>query len=126
MEFFRIVDIALSEGEIQDKIQNDRIADVNPEIVVLQAEKDFAQIGCLWGEFTLRRDKIKGGIRYSMLDCPNALAWTITTGYPPALKKLVIHLTINRKRKNSVFVEEINEFLSSWVQGLEAYFGNKV
>jgi len=33
-----------------------------------------------WGEFQLRRDPIKGGVRYSMSDCPNALAWTITTG----------------------------------------------
>ena len=36
-------------------------------------------IGGMWGEFTLRRDQIMGGVRFSMLDCPNALAFTITS-----------------------------------------------
>jgi hypothetical protein len=44
-----------------------------------------------------------------MLDCPNALAWTVTTGYPPARDKLVVHLTINRERKQDEFLEEIRQ-----------------
>lgn len=80
------------------------------------------KVGCLWGEFTLRRDKIKGGIRYSMLECPNALAWTITTGYPPAREKVVIHLTINREKKKKEFVDEINEFLDGWEAGMKIFF----
>lgn len=122
MEFFRIVDISISESEIQEKIKNAHLAEINPEIIVLSEDKDLVKIGCLWGEFTLRWDAIKGGIRYAMLDCPNALAWTVTTGYPPARDKAIIHLTINREQKGPEFVEEINEFIDSWEQGLLAYF----
>lgn len=125
MEFFKIVDISISEAEIIEKIINPLLSDINPEIIVLNVDNDLVKIGSLWGEFTLRRDVINGGLRFGMLECPNALAWTLTTGYPPARDKLVIHLTINRERKAPEFVEEINEFVDSWKEGLEAYFKTK-
>jgi len=70
-----------------------------------------AKIGSLWGEFTLARQDIKGGLRFSLLECPNALTWTITTGYEPAPDAIIVHLTINRMEKDQEFLEEIKEFL---------------
>ncbi len=122
MEFFKIVNIQTSESVIKERIQNSYLSDIYPDIVILNATEEVVQIGCIWGEFTIRRDEIKGGIRYSMLDCPNALAWTITTGYPPARDKIVIHLTINRQRKQQQFIDEINEFLDGWEEGLLDFF----
>jgi len=49
----------------------------------------------LWGEFLMSYSKINGGIRFSLLSCPNALTWTITTGNPPESNKIVLHCTIN-------------------------------
>ncbi|HSH20981.1 MAG TPA: hypothetical protein VLA03_11035 [Draconibacterium sp.] len=122
MEFFRIVNVKTSETEIQSRIKANAIPEINPEIVLLNENKDVFQIGCIWGEFTIRRDEIKGGVRFSMLDCPNALSWTITTGYPPDREKVIIHLTINRLQKDQEFVDEINEFIDSWVKGIENHF----
>lgn len=122
MEFFRVINIEISEAEIQEKIRNLILSEIDSDIIVLDGNDDFVKIGCLWGEFTLRRDKIKGGIRYSMLECPNALAWSITTGYPPAREKVVIHLTINREKKKKEFVDEINEFLDGWEAGMKIFF----
>lgn len=122
MEFFRVINIEISEAEIQEKIRNLILSEIDSDIIVLDGNDDFVKIGCLWGEFTLRRDKIKGGIRYSMLECPNALAWSITTGYPPAREKVVIHLTINREKKQKEFVDEINEFLDGWEAGMKIFF----
>ena len=76
----------------------------------------------MWGEFTVRRDEIMGGVRFSMLNCPNALAWTITTGYPPAREKIIVHLTINRERKQEEFVEEIKLFLEDIGNGIASFF----
>ena len=67
----------------------------------------------------------KGGVRFTLLDCPNALAWTITTGYPPARDKVLIHATINRERKHEEFVEEIHDFLNDWEKGLIGSFNSK-
>ncbi len=60
----------------------------------------------------------KAGVRFTLLDCPNALSWTITTGFSPEKNKIVVHCTINRTEKPTEFIEEINEFLNEWEAGL--------
>lgn len=96
MEFFRMVDIAVTEKTIQEELTLGKLEE--------------------W-------DHIMGGIRFSMLNCPNALAWTITTGYPPARDKIVLHLTINRGRKQKEIVDEIHLFLEdlykAWGDNIE-------
>ena len=62
------------------------------------------------------------GIRFSLLECPNALCWTITTGYPPDSESIIIHLTINRQEKNEEFIEEISEFLDDLCVNLKHFF----
>ena len=76
----------------------------------------------LWGEFVISYDKINGGIRFTLVDCPNALSWTITTGYPPERNKIVLHATINRTQKPDEFIEEIIEFLDEWETGINSNF----
>lgn len=123
MEFFRIVDIKSTEQELKDKLNLQNLEDFCLSSFPLENGNEVCKIGGMWGEFTLRRDEIMGGVRFSMLDCPNAFAWTITTGYPPARDGLVIHLTINRTRKQEEFVEEINQFLDDLENGLKQFFG---
>lgn len=118
MEYFEIVDVNTTEELIQKKIDLPHLESFCESIFPLDEGEDICSIGGMWGEFTLRRDKIMGGVRFSMLDCPNALAWTITTGYPPARDKLVVHLTINRERKQQDFVDEIKHFLEDLRAGL--------
>jgi hypothetical protein len=120
MEFFRIAEINTCEQEIQDLLQLQDLESFCESVFPLDDGTEECTIGGMWGEFTLRRDKIMGGVRFSMLDCPNALAWTVTAGFPPDREKVVIHLTINRTRKQEEFVEEINHFLDDLVKGLEA------
>ena len=93
-------------------------------MVLLDGENDVFKIGSFWGEFMLRRDEIMGGVRFSMLDCPNAIAWTITTGYPPHRNKIIIHLTLNRLEKPKEFIAEINELLDGWAKGLKKFYAN--
>ena len=122
MEFFEIAEVGTSEKNIQEKLTLGKLEEYCESIFPLDEGSDQCLTGGIWGEFTLRRDLIMGGVRFSMLDCPNALAWTITTGYPPARDKLVLHLTINRTRKQAEFVEEIHLFLKDLKKGLESYF----
>ncbi len=122
MEFFEIAEVGTSEKNIQEKLTLGKLEEYCESIFPLDEGSDQCLTGGIWGEFTLRRDLIMGGVRFSMLDCPNALAWTITTGYPPARDKMVLHLTINRTRKQAEFVEEIHLFLKDLKKGLESYF----
>lgn len=122
MEFFKIIDSKASEEEIQKKITPKTIENFTETMLYLNALEDGFLGATLWGEFNISYHKIKGGVRFTLLDCPNALSWTITTGYPPSREAIVLHCTINRTQKAPEFVEEIEEFLEEWETGLLANF----
>ncbi|MDP3313159.1 hypothetical protein [Lutibacter sp.] len=122
MEFFRIIDKQVSEKIIQDNINPQRLEDFTESMFLLEDLNNNFLGGTLWGEFNISYDKINGGVRFTLLDCPNALSWTITTGFPPERNKIVMHATINRTQKATEFIDEIQEFLDEWEQGLRAQF----
>ena len=112
MEFFRIVNVKTTEHAIQERIQLNNLDAISNELFSLnKPEGNEVPIGGIWGEFTLSRTTIKGGLRFALLECPNALCWTLTTGYPPDRDSIVIHLTINRQQKQQEFIDEIEAFL---------------
>lgn len=115
MEFFYIVDSPSTEEKIRTKLSLKNLNQFSDQMFLLDQPmaKDLAQIGSVWGTFNLRRDEIKGGLRFALEECPNALCWTVTTGYPPAPDSMVLHLTINRKEIAQDFQEEIEEFLEN-------------
>jgi len=122
MEFFRILKVHTLESDIQTALILENLSSMSNEIFVIgNQDKKEADIGGIWGEFTLTRSEIKGGLRFSLLECPNALAWTITTGFPPDPKSIIIHLTINRQEKESSFIEEIEEFLDDHIDCLTKF-----
>ncbi len=112
MEFFRIIDISTTQEQITELLALKNLETISSQLFsIAEPKEDQVEIGSLWGEFTLSRIEIKGGVRFSLLECPNALTWTITTGYPPAPESVVIYLTVNRKELEQEFIEEIEEFL---------------
>ena len=118
MEFFKIVDKRITEAIIQDKISLKKLEDFTESMFLIEEVGNDYSCGTLWGEFLVSYNKIKGGVRFTLLDCPNALQWTITTGFPPEENKIVLHLTINRNQISSAFTEEIQDFLNEWSTGL--------
>lgn len=60
-----------------------------------------------------------GGVRFWVPDCPNALAWTVTTGYPPYPERIVIHATINRTDHNREFIDATVALMKTLKNGLE-------
>jgi len=118
MEFFRIIDKQVTETIIQDKIHPESVENFTETMLFFEnVGNNFSGV-TLWGEFMISYDKIKGGVRFTLLDCPNGLSWTITTGYPPERNKIMLHSTINRTQKPDEFIEEINEFMDEWVDGI--------
>ena len=122
MEFFEVIDKQVSEAIIQEKVTPKTLEKFTESMFLLETIGNDCSCGTLWGEFLVSYHKIKGGVRFALLNCPNALQWTITTGFPPEINKIVIHLTINRNQKPTEFVEEIQEFLDEWINGLTNQF----
>ena len=122
MEYFKIINVKTSEEEIQTKITPKKVEEFTETMLYLNNTENGFLGATLWGEFTISYHKIKGGVRFTLLDCPNALSWTITTGYPPNREAIVLHCTINRTQKAPEFIEEIEEFLEEWETGLAENF----
>jgi hypothetical protein len=120
MEFFRIIDVSTTEEVIQKTFEMTNLALLSSQLFLLEAVNDEkAEIGSFWGEFTLRRTVVKGGLRFALSECPNALAWTITTGYEPSPGSVILHLTINRTQKDDEFIEELNDFMDDQVEKIK-------
>jgi len=126
MEFFRIIKVKTEDKCIQDELTIENLELISNEIFVIGDQNiREAHIGGIWGEFTLTRDLIRGGLRFALVECPNALTWTITTGLSPDSDVIVIHLTINRQEQKESFIEEIDEFLDDQCVCIQDYFNNK-
>ncbi len=118
MEFFRIIDKQVAQNVIQDKIHPKSLEKFTETMLFIEKnDQDFNGL-TLWGDFLISYDKINGGVRFTLKDCPNGLSWTITTGYPPERNKIVLHSTINRTQKPDEFIEEIKEFMDEWEAGI--------
>ncbi|MFK5957666.1 MAG: hypothetical protein QM495_02230 [Lutibacter sp.] len=122
MEFFRIIDKQTTEELIQEKINPKNLENFTESMFFLEENNNNFNGATLWGGFVISYDKINGGVRFTLLDCPNALSWTITTGFPPERNKIILHCTINRTQKPDEFIEEIDEFLDEWETGLKSNF----
>ena len=125
MEFFAVVHIETTPETLQ-KLTVRKLTQYCSDIdKVLHIENDnSADVYCVWGEFTVHRQIINGGVRFSLPNCPNALAWTITTGFEPEPGEVVIHGTINRTEHDADFIESIQLFIQSWKVGLENNLAN--
>ena len=122
MEFFKIINKQSSEEIIQEKITPDTLEKFTESMFLIENfESDFSG-GTLWGEFLMSYNKINGGVRFALLDCPNALQWTITTGFLPERNKIVLHATINQTQKSTEFLEEVEDFMNEWEAGLISEF----
>jgi len=118
MEYFRIIPKRATEKSIQQRITPQTVAEFTETMSFLKSVGPNFTGMTLWGDFTISYHHINGGVRFCLLECPNALTWTITTGYPPAADQIVIHSTINRVEKEEEFIEEHKEFLDEWEEGL--------
>lgn len=125
MEFFRIIKVKTQDKTIQVELTIENLERISNEIFVIGNQSNTeADIGGVWGEFTLTRALIRGGLRFALVECPNALTWTITTGLNPDPNVIVIHLTINRQEQKESFIEEIDEFLDDQSVCLQDYFNS--
>lgn len=119
MEFFTTTTARATEAQLQQRLTIDSLAEHCGAIdAVLHADGDAGEIWCLWGQFRVHREPIRGGVRFTLPRCPNALAWTLTAG-TEAPERIIVHCTINRTEHDPDFIESIELFVEDWRAGLE-------
>jgi hypothetical protein len=116
MEFFAAVPIPFSTQALQHRLTIDRLPDWCASIDrVLESRHDKGEIYCIWGQFRIRREITRDGLRFTLPGCPNALQWTVTSEGG----EILVHLTINRRNPDPDFVESIEQFIGDWQAGIE-------
>lgn len=121
MEFFAQIDKSVSPERLQQEMD---IKDI-PRLCAFVSEIRPDEQGELemlsfWGVHTVRRELIRGGVRFTLPGCPNVLSWTITTSLPPDPDVIVIHCVINRPEQDPDFIESIEGFVDDWRAGIES------
>ena len=81
---------------------------------VLSAAGEKGEIYCGWGQFTLHREVIRDGLRFTLPTCPNALQWTVTA----EANGVLVHCSINRRDHEPDFIESLQRFVDDWGEGL--------
>jgi len=84
---------------------------------IISDNGNYGEIYCVWGQFTVSREVIRNGVRFALLNCPHALAWTVALH--TNRNTIIIHCTIDNQQENEEFVESIEQFVSDWKIGLE-------
>jgi len=120
MEFFAIASVPARVSDLQRHV---RIATL-PRLCasvdkVMSHEGERGQIYCVWGEFTIHREMVRDGVRFSLPSCRNGVQWTVTTGSAADSGKVVIHCTVNQRQVDPDFVESLEQFAADWKAGLE-------
>jgi len=122
MEFFANTEKQIDGDTLQARLDIASLPTYCASITqVLSHDGNEGEIYCSWGLFFVRREPIRGGVRFTLPKCPNTLAWTITTGLPPAPEKIVVHLTMNRTEHDAEFISSIEKFVADWKAGLSAH-----
>jgi len=72
MEFFRIINISTTQEQLTELLVLKNLEGISSQLFsIAEPQENQVEIGSLWGEFTLSRDEIKGGLRFSLKECPN-------------------------------------------------------
>jgi len=118
MEFFEEIERQSVDIEaLKDLLQISELPNYCRSIdSVISDNHDVGEIYCVWGQFKVSREVIKNGVRFALLDCPHAFAWTIT--YHEDRNMLVVHCTIDDREEDEEFIESINEFAADWGYGI--------
>ena len=83
---------------------------------VLSDEGDSGEIYCHWGQFNIQRLHIRYGVRFSLLNCPHALCWSITLN--EAMQHIIVHCTTDKQDQDAEFIESIETFVDDWQNGI--------
>ncbi len=119
MEFFAIVNSGASEQDLQQQLRIEKLAQFCASIYELvKGNGDRGEISTVWGLFEVQRQVIRGGVRFSLPGCLNALSWTVTISPDDKCEEITVHCTINRRQHDADFIESLEDFIRDWRRGL--------
>ena len=119
MEIFGRALVRISEADIQRHIDVGNLPEWCASIEeVIANQGSRGEIRTAWGEATIHRELINGGVRFSCPNSPHAMQWSITVD-PARPGEVLVHLTTNRTAHEAEVQERLELFVTDWRAGLE-------
>ncbi len=119
MEFFASLNSAATEQDLQQQLRIETLDQFCASVYeVVSCTEDRGEISMLWGLFEVQRASIRGGVRFSLPGCLNAVTWTVTISPGDHLDEVTVHCTINRREQDADFIESLEDFTQDWRRGL--------
>lgn len=118
MEYFQEIHSPdLDIKYLKDLLTVNNLVNLCASITAITSQRENeGEVYCIWGSFVVRREEIRYGVRFSLINCPHALAWTIT--FNDVSGNIIIHCTIDKKEQDPDFVDSIHEFVEDWSKGI--------
>jgi len=119
MEFFaKAHNRCIDSNTLFDRLTIEALPEFSPSIdkVISIDSSSRGEIYSIWGQFDISREKIRYGVRFALLNCPHAFAWTIAVH--EHLDVMVVHCTIDKEEVDSEFMESIQQFVTDLANGL--------
>ena len=127
MEFYKNAHVDIDINRLQEFVTIGNLTLLCDSIYdILKDDTTQGKIHCVWGYFKVNKEILKNGVRFTLPNCPNALAWTITKEHIGEDDTILIHCTINRAEHEPEFIQSIEQFVSDWKSGLEKYISKNM
>ena len=119
MEMFSKAQVRISESDLQRYIDINNLPQWSASIEeVLSHQGSRGEIRTAWGEATIHRELINGGVRFSCPNNPHAMQWTVTVEAARP-SEVLIHLTTNCAAHGAEEQQRLELFVTNWRAGLE-------
>jgi hypothetical protein len=119
MEIITKAQVRISEADLQRYIDVKNLPEWCAAIKeVLSHQGSRGEIRTAWGEATIHRELINGGVRFSCPTNPHAMQWTVTVEAARP-SEVLLHLTTNRTAHETEEQERLALFVTDWRAGLE-------
>ncbi len=119
MEFLHAVTAATDARDLARRLTTESLPRWCASVYAIERHGEDLCASTVWGVYRVRRETIRGGVRFTLPNCPNALAWTVTTDHDPDPGAVWVHVTINRAGHDPDFVASLENFAREWCAGLE-------
>jgi hypothetical protein len=111
MEFFREISAPNQDlAALQKLLTITNLPTLTASIsTVLSDNGNHGEIYSVWGQFDVNRELIKYGVRFTLVNCPHAFAWTVTINEKN--NTVVVHCTMDKSEHEQDFIESIHQFM---------------
>ena len=118
MEFFRKIPSPNQKlAALQNLLTIANLPTLTPSISTVLADNgDRGEIYSVWGQFNINREVIKCGVRFTLVNCPHAFAWTVTINEKN--NTVIVHCTMDKNEHEEDFIESIHQFMDEWRDSL--------